>query len=60
MKADANRPRDVPGDVANWSDRLSISRPVREYIAALDESEVEKSPPKSISLTDPTAQLSVA
>ena len=60
VKADANRHHEVPGDEVHWPDPRSISRPVREYLAALDHSEVEKSPPKSISLTDPAAQLSVA
>jgi transposase len=60
VKADANRHHEVPGDEVHWLDRRSISRPVREYLAALDHSEVEKNPPKSISLTDPAAQLSVA
>lgn len=36
------------------------SRPVREYLAALDRSELEKSMPKNISLTDPAAQWSAA
>ena len=58
MKADANRQRGVPGAEADWSDRQSISRPVREYLAALDQAEVEKSTPKNISLTDPAAQWS--
>src|SRR5450755_4557046 len=35
VKADANRQRGVPGAEADWSDRPSISRPVREYLAAL-------------------------
>src|ERR1700675_2641560 len=43
VKADANRQRGVPGAEADWSDRPSISRPVREYLAALDQSELEKS-----------------
>ena len=60
VKADANRHRGVPGAEADWSKRPSISRPVREYLAALDQSELEKSTPKDISLTDPAAQLSVA
>src|SRR4029434_9316667 len=38
----------------------SISRPVREYLAALDEAEIEKSTPINISLTDPAAQWSAA
>jgi len=60
VKANANRHRDVPGEEADWSDRQSISRPVREYLAALEQSEVEKNTPKSISLTDPAAQLIAA
>jgi len=60
VKADANRQRGVPGAEADWPDRQSISRPVREYLAALDQAEVEKSTPKNISLTDPAAQWSAA
>jgi len=60
VKADANRQRGVPGAEANWSDGQSISRPVREYLAALDQSEVETSTPKNISLTDPAARWSAA
>ena len=60
MKADAKRQRGVPGAEADWTDRQSISRPVREYLAALDQAEVEKSTPKNISLTDPAAQWSAA
>jgi transposase len=60
VKADANRQRGVPGAEADWSDRQSISRPVREYLAALDQSEMEKNTPKNISLTDPAAQWSAA
>src|SRR4249919_1788376 len=60
VKADASRQRGVPGAEADWSDRQSISRPVREYLAALDQAEVEKNTPKNISLTDPAAQWSAA
>src|SRR5947208_9601407 len=60
VKADANRQRGVPGAEADWPDRQSISRPVREYLAALDQGEVEKNTPKNISLTDPAAQWSAA
>src|SRR6202142_1050992 len=34
VKADANRQRGVPGTEADWADRPSLSRPVREYLAA--------------------------
>src|SRR3977135_891068 len=40
VKADANRHHEVPGAEGHWPDRRSISRPVREYLAALDHSEV--------------------
>jgi transposase len=60
VMADAKRQRGVPGAEADWTDRQSISRPVREYLAALDQAEVEKSTPKNISLTDPAAQWSAA
>src|SRR3984893_18573804 len=60
VKADANRQRGVPGAEADWSARRSISRPVREYLAALDQTEVEENTPKNISLTDPAAQWSAA
>jgi transposase len=60
VKADANRQHGVPGAEADWTDRQPISRPVREYLAALDQAEVEKSTPKNISLTDPAAQWSAA
>ena len=60
VKADANRQRGVPGPEADWSEAISISRPVREYLAALDQRQVEKSTPKNISLTDPAAQWSAA
>ena len=60
VKADANRQRGVPGTEANWANQPSVSRPVREYLAALDQSALEKSTPKNISLTDPAAQWSAA
>jgi transposase len=60
VKADASRQRGVPGAQADWSDCNSISRPVREYLAALDQAEIEKDTPKNISLTDPAAQWSAA
>ena len=60
IEADANRQRAVPGHEADWSKVASISRPVREYLAALDSAELEKNVPKSISLTDPAAQWTAA
>ena len=39
---------------------VSLAPAVREYLAALDEAEIEKSIPKNISLTDPAAHWSAA
>lgn len=60
VKADANRQRGVPGAEADWSAQQSISRPVCEYLAALDQSEMAKNTPKNSLLTDPAAQWSAA
>ena len=59
IKADANRQRGVPGSEADWS-RTSISRPVREYLDALDDADPERKVPKNISLTDPGSQWTAA
>lgn len=60
VKADANRQRGVAGNDIDWSKVESISRPLREYLAALDEAEDEEKVPKNISLTDPAAQWTAA
>lgn len=60
VKADANRQRGMPGEAADWPKSGSISRPVREYLAALDAAEAERTPPKNVSLTDPAAQWTAA
>jgi len=60
VKADANRQRGVPGAAADWPKTGSISRPVREYLAALDAAEEACTPPKNVSLTDPAAQWTAA
>ena len=68
IKADANRARGVPG--IEWNKGEGPSRAVREYLAALEESnpvsedpsEPPDSPtaPKNISLTDPAARWTAA
>jgi transposase len=58
IKADANRQRGVPGNDARWEG--SLTRPVREYLEALDEVEVPRKPPKNVSLTDPASQWTAA
>ena len=60
IKADANRQRGVPGTQATWDKTMPLTRPVREYLEALDASETEQAPPKNISLTDPGSQWTAA
>lgn len=60
VKADANRQRGVPGAEANWESESSLTRPVREYLEALDAAEEPRKPPKNVSLTDPAAQWTAA
>jgi transposase len=61
VKADANRRRGVPGgDEIHWPDPPRASRPVREYLAALDEAPCGHPVPKNLSLTDPASQWTAA
>lgn len=60
IKADANRQRGVPGADVQWPEETTLTRPVREYLAALDAAEEERKPPKNISLTDPASQWTAA
>jgi transposase len=58
VAADASGQRSVPGTASvDWSDERLRTRAVREYLAALDESQA---PPKSVSLTDPQARWTCA
>lgn len=60
VKADANRQRGVPGTDANWAGESTLSRPVKEYLEALDAAEADRKPPKNVSLTDPASQWTAA
>jgi transposase len=60
VKADANRQRGLPAHDIDWSRVGAITRPVREYLAALDEAAGAKKAPKNISLTDPATQWTAA
>lgn len=62
VKADANRARGVPGEQATtWKTDEASSRAVREYLAAIEETNpTETAPPKSVSLTDPAARYTAA
>lgn len=68
VKADANRSRGTSGiEVVDWNKDSGPSRAVREYLDALEEAnpvssdETESAtPPKRISLTDPSARYTAA
>lgn len=61
IKADAQRQRRVAGgDEIDWGDPGQASRPVREYLAALEEVNDPEEPPKAVSLTDPAASWTAA
>ena len=56
VRADARRQRAVRGSQnIDWGDPDQWSRPVREYLAALDKADSPADSPKSVSLTDPAA-----
>ena len=60
IEADAHRLRRLPGTTEiDWGDREAAARPVREYLAALDNS-APTAAPKQISLTDPAASWTAA
>jgi transposase len=57
IRADVNWERAVPGkDILSNLNRDEATRPVREYLDALDKNEVTRTTPKKISLTDPQSQ----
>lgn len=61
IKADAQRQRAVPGkEVIDWGNPEEASRPVREYLEALEEGNPSGTPRKSISLTDPSSSWTAA
>ena len=71
IEADASAGRKVDGKLTAWPETEKLTRPVREYLAALDQAAAEAAknedadndmppgnppaPPKVTSLTDPTA-----
>ncbi len=67
IDADASRARRVPGDrlPEDWSDRAGVTRPVREYLEALDAAaprerdEPKHGAPKHLSPTDPAAAWTI-
>ena len=61
IKADAQRQRSCPGDAnLGWGDPEQASRPVREYLAALENANPVPPTPKRISLTDPASTWTAA
>lgn len=61
IKADTNRQRGVSGtDATDWNDPQVATRPVREYLAALDAAVPSCMQPKNISLTDPASRWTSA
>jgi transposase len=61
IKADAQRQRGVPGEEAvDWNNREAVGRPVREYLAALEEANGPVTPQKVVSLTDPSSTWTAA
>jgi len=61
VKADAQRQSGMPGDQPiDWGNPEEATRPVREYLAALEETNDPGTPRKSISLTDPAASWTAA
>ncbi|MHB8473228.1 MAG: transposase [Gammaproteobacteria bacterium] len=61
IKADAQRQRGIPGDeTIDWGNPDEAARPVREYLAALEQGNSPVTVPKAISLTDPAASWTAA
>lgn len=61
IKADAQRQRGVPGEEDfDWGQPETATRAVREYLAALDDTNGPARAPKAISLTDPAATWTAA
>ena len=61
VKADANRQRSVSGNESHERLRdVAATRPVREYLAALEQSNPVDAPPRNVSLTDPSARWTAA
>jgi transposase len=61
IKADAQRQRGVPSEEAvDWRNSEEATRPVREYLAALEEANGSATPQKVVSLTDPSSTWTAA
>jgi len=61
IRADAHKQRGVPGEAPiDWGNPEEVARPVREYLAALDDASTLATPPKAIALTDPASTWTAA
>lgn len=61
IKADAQRQRRATGDEGvDWGNPDEASRPVREYLAALEVENDSETPSRTLSLTDPAASWTSA
>ena len=61
IKADAQRQHAVPGGTwVDWGNPEEATRPVREYLVALEEANPSDPPPLSVSLTDPSSSWTAA
>ena len=60
IKADAQRQRGLPSEEIDWDDPEEATRPVREYLTALEEADTTPKPQKIISLTDPASSWTAA
>ena len=61
IKADAQRQRGVAGgEPIDWGNPQTAARPVREYLAGLEQENASDTTPKAISLTDPAASWTAA
>ncbi len=60
IKADAQRQRRLPNEEIDWHNPKEATRPVKEYLAALEQANPTIKPDKKISLTDPASSWTAA
>ena len=60
IKANAQRQRGLASEEIDWHDPKQATRPVQEYLTALEEADTTTNPTKIISLTDPASSWTSA
>ena len=60
IKANAQRQRGLASEEIDWHDPKQATRPVQEYLTALEEADTTTNPTKIISLTDPASSWTTA